>query len=200
MLVTCDTLPTISIETLSAMSRKPARAEMQETFALLGFAIHILHQIEEHFARATLLGITEKQQRKHSTINDLWSARERMTFGQMVVHFKEDWILETSFEKQLDAFVAERNIVIHRLTGLEGFGIEISSELAALNERITAFIEQEFIMSRFFHGAYLASNEFARHMVKERDGTDIPLETPEEWKPNRDFFLSLVTYRHTPQE
>jgi hypothetical protein len=181
----------------SAMSSEPSRAEVQETFALLGFAIHILHQIEEHFAQATLLGLSEKQQRKHSTINDLWNARERMTFGQMVLHLKEDWILEPAFEKQLDAFVAERNIVIHRLTSLEGYGVESPNELAALKERTAAFIEQEFLMSKFFHGAYLASNEFARQMVKEHDGMDIPLETPDEWKQNRDLFLSLVTYRHS---
>jgi hypothetical protein len=43
-----------------------------------------------------------------------------MTFGQLVAHFKEDWILASTFEGHLDNFVLERNVVIHRLTALAG--------------------------------------------------------------------------------
>jgi hypothetical protein len=64
------------------------------------------------------------------------------------------------------------------------------------NAGLTAFIDQVFLMSKFLHGAYLASNEFAKKMVKQHQGIDIQLNTPKEWLENRDMFLSLVTYRH----
>src|SRR5258707_13620555 len=120
------------------MNRTPSRAVVQETFALLGLAVHILHEIESHFAQATLLGLTDKQKRKHKSINDLWNARDKMTFGQLVAHFKEDWILESTFEGLLDRFVTERNVVVHRLTCLEGYGVQRSEDTKELNARLTA--------------------------------------------------------------
>jgi hypothetical protein len=180
------------------MSKKPSREALQETFALLGMAVHMLHQIESNFAQATLLGVTNKQKRKYATINDLWNARDKMTFGQMVTHFKEDWILEPGFEELLDGFVAERNIVVHHLTALKAYGVERAKNRKKLNARIVAFIEQSFFIHKFFHGAYLASNEFASYAVKDVRGIDIPFTTPNEWLDDRDMFLSLVTYRHKP--
>jgi hypothetical protein len=178
------------------MSHKPSREVLQETCALLGLAVHMLHQIELYFAQATLLGLTDKQKRKHGRIFDLWDARDKMTFGQMVAHFKEDWILESAFEKLLDNFVTERNIVVHRLTVLEGYGLRKAKDRKKVNARLTTFIDQAFLMCRFFRGAYAASNEFARYIVKDRQGIDTPLVTPKEWLEDRDMFLSLVTYRH----
>jgi hypothetical protein len=95
-------------------------------------------------------------------------------------HFKEDWSLDSTFESQLDNFVLERNVVIHRLTALDGHGLETTEDLNTLNARLLAFIEQAFLMRRFFHGAFLTSNEFASHTLKHARGIDIPLETPPE--------------------
>lgn len=178
------------------MTRKPSRAELQDTFAALGMAVHVLHEMESYFAQAILLGLTDRQKHKHKNMNELWNAREKMTFGQLVAHFKEDWILDSTFEGHLDNFVLERNVVIHRLTALDGFGVETTEDLKTLNARLLAFIEQALLMRRFFHGAFLTSNEFASHTLKRAHGIDIPLETPPEWVKNRDMFRSLVTYRH----
>ena len=38
-------------------------------------------------------------------MNDLWAARDRMTFGQMVALFKEDYVLQDDFERRLDTFL-----------------------------------------------------------------------------------------------
>lgn len=182
------------------MQQKPSRAELQATFAALGMAVHVLHEIESYFAQAILLGLTDRQKRKHKNMNELWSAREKMTFGQLVAHFKEDWILEATFEGNLDNFVLERNVVIHRLTALDGYGVETTENLKTLNARLLAFIEKAFLMRRFFHGAFLTSNEFASHTLKHAHGIDIPLETPPEWIENRDMFRSLAIYKHGPDD
>ena len=119
-----------------------------------------------------------------------------MTFGQMVLVFKEDWELDANFEKLLDAFVLERNFIVHRITAEEGYGVRSAQQRRKLNARLGKFIDQTFLMSKFFHGAYLASNEFARDMVKREQVIDIPLEIPEEWIERRDMFLALARYKH----
>jgi hypothetical protein len=119
-----------------------------------------------------------------------------MTFGQLVSHFKEDWSLEPDFERLLDQFVEERNQVVHRITTLNGFGVATARERKKLNARLGAFINTAFFMHKVFHGAYLASNEFARDWLKSSKGIDIPLVTPEEWIDHRDLFLAVASYKH----
>lgn len=178
------------------MPRGPSKEALQETFAFLGLALHMLHGIESHFAQATLLGLTERQKRKHRTVSDLWKAREKMTFGQMVLLFKEDWELDPDFEKLLDEFVSERNFIVHRITAEKGFGIASARDRRKLNARLATFIDKTYFMSEFFHGAYVASLEFARHMVRVQRNIDIPVEPPREWQERKDMFLALVKYRH----
>jgi hypothetical protein len=95
------------LEPFGVMKSRSSKEAMQESFAVLGLAIHLLHEIENHFSQATLLGLAEKQKRKHQSINDMWAARDRMTFGQLVPLFKEDWDLQPEFEFVLDKFVEE---------------------------------------------------------------------------------------------
>jgi hypothetical protein len=51
-------------------------------------------------------------------------------------------------------------------------------------------------MRKIFHGAYLASNEFARDWLKNHKGIEIPLETPEEWREDIDYFFAVAKYKH----
>ena len=181
------------------ITKLPSREALQDSFTRLGMALQILHEMERFFAQATLLGLTDKQRRKHETMNDLWAARDKMTFGQMVLLFKEDYILPLEFEKALDAFVLERNVIVHRITTLEGYRLDSTEDRERLNERISTFIEQALFFRKFFHGAFLASNEFARGILKS-GGVDIPVVTPDEWQAHVNLFRGLATYRERPED
>jgi hypothetical protein len=130
----------------------------------------------------------------------MWAARDRKTFGQLVSLFKEDWDLHPEFELVLDKFVQERNRVVHRLTKLQGFGVSTQRERQKLNARLSKFLDVAFLMRKIFHGAYLVSNEFARDWLKNHKGIEIPLETPEAWREDIDYFFAVAKYKHGAEQ
>ncbi len=178
------------------MSHATPSQALRESFAGLGLAVHLLHQIEQYFAEATLLGLTSKQRSKHATFNDMWAAQDRMTFGQLVLLFKEDWSLDPDFEEQLDWFVGERNLIIHRLSALADYNLTTESGRNQANARVANFIEAAYPMLRIFRGAYLVSNDFKRDWLKTHERVDIPLEIPDEWQGDSELFLAVATYKH----
>lgn len=178
------------------MTRATPSQALRESFAGLGLAVHLLHQIEQYFAQATLLGLTSKQRSKHATFSDMWAARDRMTFGQLVLLFKEDWSLDPDFEKQLDWFVGERNIIVHRLSALDGYELTNESGRNQTNARVANFVEAAYPMLRIFRGAYLVSNDFKQDWLKTHKGIDVSLEIPSEWEGDSELFLAVATYKH----
>jgi hypothetical protein len=169
---------------------------LKESLAGLGLAVHLMHEIESYFAQATLLGLTSKQRTKHHTVDEMWAARDRMTFGQLVLLFKEDWRLDPDFERQLDWFVNERNTIIHRITAMDEFDVNTAEGRQMLDRRLATFISAAYPMLRIFRGACIVSNDFSSFWLKEQKGIDIKHEVPDEWANDGELFLSVATYKH----
>lgn len=179
------------------MGKLETSQEQQETFALLGLAVALCQEIESKFAQSILLAMTEKQRKKYTTFGELLVARDKMTFGQLVMLFKEDWDLKPEFEHLLDCFVRERNVVVHRLTILEGHGLRTKRERQRINKRLAKFIDLAFLIHKAFNASYQASQEFQSWWLKEYQGTDLPFKVPNEAEDDIISFLDMIKYKRS---
>ena len=174
------------------MGHPVQKKEMEEVFALMGIALATLHEIEKDFVSSFLVGLTERQKKKHVTMQQLLEAREKMTFGQLVNHMKEQWTLKPEVEYFIDSFLQERNTFIHGLTALDGFNPRYKRQRAKLRKRVEHFIEVALLARRIFRAAYYASNDFAQWWLREHQGVNIDLPANEDIKDEIAFFLELL--------
>lgn len=168
---------------------------IRETLAGLGMALYVIQEIESYLAQATLLGLTARQRKKRKTFEDFWAARDKMTFGQLVEHFKEDWIVDSNFEESLDWFVSERNTLVHRVLVTDDFSLRSEKDREELNQRIVKFMDIAAFMKHVFHGGYLLSNEFLVDWGNKRSKVKVFLKTPEEWEDDIVLFRDIATWR-----
>lgn len=174
------------------MGKQAQKQDMQDVCAMMGLALTLLHEIEQELAEAFYVGLTEKQKKKHPTVNDLIAARSKMTFGQLVNLMKEQWQLDHGFDRFLDAFVDERNQFVHSLTTQEGFGILRKRDRNRLRKRLGHFINQAFLAKRLFRAARYTTVDFAQYWLKKHEGVDLNLPKIPEIEREIDVFLGLL--------
>jgi hypothetical protein len=162
---------------------QPLDAEMKDVFALMGLTLSILHEIEKDFSRAFVFGLTERDKKKGKTFGDLWEDRDHMTFGRMVSIMKEKWELDPVLELFLDTFVKERNIFIHKLTKMDGYGIFGKAKRKKLAKRVDLFFQLTICFSKY-------------HM-EEYKKIDVDFQVPEEIMQEVSEFMSLLKPRES---
>ena len=176
---------------------QPLDAEMKDVFGKMGLTLSILHEIEEDFSRAFLFGMTERDKKKGKTFGDLWEDRDHMTFGRMVSIMKEKWELDPVLELFLDTFVKERNIFIHKLTKMDGYGLFGKRKRKKLARRVDFFFRLTLIARKLFASALDATMCFGKYYIEKREKIDIGLQFPEEIIQEVSGFMSLLKPRES---
>jgi hypothetical protein len=125
-------------------------------------------------------------------MEELLEARNKMTFGQLVSHMKEQWILKPEVGQFIDFFLQERNTFIHGLTALEGYNPRYKQQRVKLKHRVLQFMEMALLARRIFRAANFASNDFASSWLKEHKDVDIKLPHDPNIQEEIDFFLELL--------
>ncbi len=182
------------------MTHPVQRKEMEEVFALMGVALATLHEIERDFANSVLVGLTNRQRKKHDTVQDLLEARSKMTFGQLVGHMKEQWTLKPEVEFFIDTFLKERNAFIHGLTTLDGYNPRHKRQRARLRKRVETFIEMSLLARRIFRAANYASIDFAQWWLTQHGVEHEPLPRVESIEDDIDSFLEMLGDQREPEQ
>ncbi len=174
---------------------QPLDAEMKDVFALMGLTLSILHEIEEDFSRAFLFGMTERDKKKGKTFGELLEDRDHMTFGRMVSIMKEKWELDPLLELFFDTFVKERNIFIHKLTKMDGYGIFGKAKRKKLAKRVDLFFRLTLMARKLFSSAFDATICFSKYHMEEYKKIDVDFQVPEEIMQEVSEFMSLLKPR-----
>ena len=120
-----------------------------------------------------------------------------MTFGRMVSIMKEKWELDQVLELFLDTFVEERNIFIHKLTMMDGYGIFGKAKRKKLAKRVDLFFQLTLIAKKLFASASYATIHFSNFYLKEHEKIDIGLQLSEEIMREVSGFMSLLKPRES---
>jgi hypothetical protein len=176
---------------------QPLDAEMKDVFAIMGLTLSILHEIEEDFSRAFLFGLSERYRKKGKNYDDFWEDRDHMTFGRMVSIMKEKWELDPVLELFLDIFVKERNIFVHKLTKMDGYGLFGKRERKKLAKRVDLFFQLALTAKKIFSSALDATMCFGKYYLGKYKKIDIDLQFPEEIMQEVSGFMSLLKPRES---
>ena len=174
---------------------KAVKNDTSEIFTLLGLGLTLLHEIEDNFAKSLLFGLNERDRQAGRTFAELQKSREEMTFGRMAAILKEEWRLHPLFEWFLDFFVNERNLFVHKLTRLHGYGLLRRRERQRLKKRLIAFVQIAMGARELFESAMFASAHLAMNILRNKSEEAKDLELPEEVMARVIDILELCQYK-----
>ena len=130
----------------------------------LGICLIRCQQIEHYIAQSFLLGISKKQKRKYTTINDLRAGWMKKTLGNMLQCIQEAWEIHPLVKANLEFFLENRNLLIHGVATNERFNIRTRWGQRELLSFLNFFDVHSRIVKRAFRASFYASIEFAiRH-------------------------------------
>lgn len=91
---------------------------------MLGMCLVRCHQIEYYISKSFILGISEKQKKKYTTLRDMQTGWRKKTLGNMILCIKEAWDIDPVLEAGIEMFREMRNLLIHEATTHDKYDIQ----------------------------------------------------------------------------
>jgi hypothetical protein len=158
--------------------------------AKIGMRLVVCHEIEFYLANSFLLGVSEKQEKKYVTFDELLDSRNKKTLGNLIRIIEELYDINETFKSGLELFLLMRNKLVHGITWEKRFSFHTKKGQRELDKFLDMFLELAMSMKRIFRGCFLASMDFGNEMIKNEAGKS-PIKFSKKEKEAIGFYLEL---------